>query len=266
VSAVIKLSCRATRQFYEIPVLFEDEHLLALDKPANLLTSPDPDDPQRPSLMRLLHDGIAQGKPWAKARGLTYLMNTCGLDFEATGVILLARSKAVFMALADLFGSEKPETVYVALVQGKPREARFAVDARLAPYHAKPGLMRVDPKQGKRSRTLFDVSEVFSGYTLLRCRPLTGRMHQIRVHLRHVRLPVVGDTLYGGAPLLLSQLKRAYRLKAGKTERPLIPRAALHAEKLELTHPVTGQPVIITAPWPKDLRVAVKYLRQFVAA
>jgi 23S rRNA-/tRNA-specific pseudouridylate synthase len=76
-------------------------------------------------------------------------------------------------------------------------------------------------------------------------------------------LPVVGDTLYGGRPLLLSQLKRGYRLKEGRTERPLIAAAALHCERLVLTHPITGEALTIAAPWPKDLAVAAKYLRRY---
>ena len=259
----IKLSSPAARQFWEIPVLFEDASLLALDKPGGLLTSPDRYDPQRPNLMKLLHNAIAAGKPWARERGLNYLMNAHRLDFETSGVILLAKTKPALVALADLFGSEKPHKQYAALVQGTPAEDKFAVDAPLAPHPVKTGLMRVDPKHGKRSRTRFEVLETFSGWTLLRCEPLTGRTHQIRVHLRHAGLPVVGDELYGGRPLWLSRLKRDYRLKRGREERPLISRVALHAEQLTLPHPVTGETLTITAPWPKDLKVAVKYLRQF---
>src|SRR5882724_4883703 len=92
-SEVIKLSSPATREFWEMPVLFEDEHLLALDKPAGLLTSPDRYDPARPNLMKLLHAGIERGAPWAKQRGLSYLMNAHRLDFETSGIILLAMSK-----------------------------------------------------------------------------------------------------------------------------------------------------------------------------
>jgi 23S rRNA-/tRNA-specific pseudouridylate synthase len=76
-------------------------------------------------------------------------------------------------------------------------------------------------------------------------------------------LPVVGDELYGGKPLWLSRLKPAYRLGRGRAERPLMARVALHAEQLTLTHPVTGETLTIIAPWPKDLKVAVKYLRQY---
>jgi 23S rRNA-/tRNA-specific pseudouridylate synthase len=107
------------------------------------------------------------------------------------------------------------------------------------------------------------VIEKFSGWMLLRCRPLTGRTHQIRIHLKHAGFPIVGDELYGGKKLWLSRLKRDYRLKAGREERPLISRAALHAEELILPHPVTGATVTVTSPWPKDVRVALKYLRQY---
>ena len=265
-SAVIKLSSPATREFWEIPVLFEDEHLLALDKPAGLLTSPDGGDPQQPDLMKLLHTAIADRKPWARERNLNFLGAAHRLDFETSGVLLLAKNKPALVALANLFGSEKPLKKYVALVRGTPAEDTFAVDAKLAPHPAKPGLMCVDPANGKKAKTEFETLEKFSDWTLLRCLPLTGRTHQIRVHLRHEDLPVVGDELYGGKPLWLSRLKRDFRLKPGHEERPLISRTALHAEELSLPHPVTGEMLAITAPWPKDLKVAVKYLRQFAIA
>lgn len=264
-SSSIKLSSPATREFWEVPVLYEDEHLLALDKPSGLLTSPDRYDPNRPNLMKLLHGGIVDAKPWAKERGLSYLMNAHRLDFETSGIILLAKSKPVLVELANLFGSEKPIKSYVALVQGRPTTDLFQIDAKLAPHPVKVGLMRVDPRRGKHARTTFKVWERFDGWTLLACQPLTGRTHQIRAHLRHVGLPIVGDWLYGGKPLWLSRLKRDYYLKRNKEERPLIGRVALHAEKLTLTHPKTRELLTIEAPLPKDLTVGLKYLRRFAS-
>lgn len=262
-SEAIKLSSPATHEFWEIPVLFEDEHLLALNKPSHLLASSDRIDAQRPNLLKLLHAGIERGAPWAKARGLSYLMHTHRLDFETSGVLLLAKSKPVLVALANLFGADTPGKNCVALVQGAPPQDSFTVEAKLAPHPVNIGLIRVDEKAGKRSRTQFEVREKFDGYTLLQCQPLTDRLHQIRVHLRHAGVPIVGDALYGGSPLLLSRLKSEYRLKPSKTERPLISRVALHAEGLTLRHPVTGVTITITALWPKDLTVAVKYLRRY---
>ena len=80
-----------------------------------------------------------------------------------------------------------------------------------------------------------------------------------------IGLPIAGDALYGGRPLFLSRIKPGYRENPNRPERPLIGRVGLHAEQLELTHPLTGQPVAISAPWPKDLAVAVKYLRKYAA-
>jgi RluA family pseudouridine synthase len=265
-SAVIKLSSPATRGFWEIPVLFEDAHLLALDKPAALLVSADREDPARPSLMRLLHEAVAAGKPWASERGLAYLSNAHRLDLETSGVLLLAKSKAVLVALADLFGSEKPHRQFLALAHGSPAEDCFQVNAKLAPHPTLPGAMRVDAWNGKRAETRFTVVERFAQQTLLKCELLTDRPHQIRVHLTNTGLRVVGDKLYGGKPLWLSRLKRDFRLKPGREERPLIARVALHAEQLSLPHPVTGEQLSITAPVPKDLRVALKYLREFNTA
>lgn len=260
---LIKLSAPAARGYWEIPVVFEDDHLLALDKPSGLLTSPDRYDRERPNLMKLLHAGIAEGKPWALQHQRGYLANAHRLDFETSGIILLAKSKAVLVALADQFGSNRPQKRYVALIHGAPPEDTFEVDLKIAPHPAKPGLMHVDRRYGKKSRTRFTVLEKFRQHTLLSCEPVTGRTHQIRIHLRAVRLPIVGDALYHGAPLKLSRLKRRYTLKEGETEKPLMARVALHAEEITLPHPVTGETLTIKAAWPKDFAVAVKYLRRY---
>ena len=266
-TSTIKLSHPGPpKSFWEIEVLYEDDHLLAVNKPSQLLSSPDRYDPNRPNLMKLLHEGIAKGSPWAKERNLTYLANAHRLDFETTGVFLMAKNKPALVALANQFGSEKPNKVYACLVQGTPEEDKFEVDAKIAPHPIKLGLMRVDSRNGKKSKTEFSVREKFGGYTLLECRPLTGRTHQIRAHLQYIRMPILGDKLYGGGQLLLSHLKHGdYRLKRGQEERPLISTLALHAEKLQLPNPVTGETVTIEAPWPKDFTVAVKYLRRYLS-
>jgi 23S rRNA-/tRNA-specific pseudouridylate synthase len=88
-------------------------------------------------------------------------------------------------------------------------------------------------------------------------------MHQVRVHASHVGLKIVGDEVYGGKPLWLSRLKKDYRLKPGREERPLLGRVALHIEELILPHPFTNETVTIKSEWPKDLKVALKYLRLY---
>jgi RluA family pseudouridine synthase len=266
VSASLKLSSPTTQQFWEVAILYEDDHVLALDKPAGLATASDPANPDTPNLADLLYTGIERGVPWSREQGRAYLAPAHRLDSPASGLILLAKNKHVLAALLDAFGVEKPGRAYVVLVQGTPAEDRFQNGAKVAPNPVQPGAFRVDPHHGKRSRTAFEVIEKFGGYTLLKSEAWTDRPHQVRVHLRNLGLPLVGDELYGGRPLLLSRLKRDYRLKPNRTERPLIARAAIHAEALSFTHPATGAALTIAAPWPKDLTVAVKYLRRYAAA
>jgi RluA family pseudouridine synthase len=263
VNSPIKLSFPPTRDFWEIAVLYEDELLLALDKPAGLLSSPEALEPDRPSLMRLLHTGIADGKPWARERGLSFLMNAHRLDPEVAGVLLLAKTKPTLATLADQFSSGKSSLSCLALVQGIPAQDRFEVDAKLATHPLRPSETVVDSRGGKQAHTRFEVVERFDRWTLVKCEVLIHRPHQIRVHLKYARLPVVGDSLYGGKPLWLSRLKPSFRLKPHKTERPLLGQAALHAESLTLPHPVTGAPLTITSPLPKDFKVALKYLRMY---
>jgi RluA family pseudouridine synthase len=265
VNSPIKLSFPPTRDFWEIAVLYEDEHLLALDKPAGLLSSPEPLEPDKPSLTKLLHAGIADGKPWARERGLSFLMNAHRLDPEVAGVFLLAKTKPILATLADQFSSGKSGLTCLAFVQGVPAQDRFEVDAKLATHPLRPGESVVDSRQGKQAHTRFEVVERFDRWALLKCETRSCRPHQIRVHLRHARLPVVGDSLYGGKPLWLSRLKPNFRLKPHKIERPLLGQVALHAESLTIPHPATGALLTITSPLPKEFKVALKYLRMYAA-
>lgn len=259
----LKLSHPTTHGFWELEPLVADDHLLALNKPPGLCTAPSQANADAPSLMGLLHDGIRAGATWAVTLNLGYLALATRMEPETSGVVLMARTKPVLVALADLFGSERPVKECLALVQGTPATPEFEVDAPLAPHPQRPGVIRVDRQVGHKARTLFRVEEAFAGYALLRCFPLTHRHQQIRAHLRYARLPVVGDLAGGGNALLLSRLKPAYRLKPGREERPLLSAPAVHIERLALAHPATGQPLSIQAPLPKDFAVALKYLRRW---
>lgn len=265
--SVLRLTSTATRESWVLPIVHEDAHLLALSKPARLLTSPDRYDPRRPNLMRLLLDGILAGKPWAVSRQLTYLANVHRLDFETTGILLLARDKPSLVHLANQFGSShlhaSPHKTYLALVRGTPPAMEFEVDLRLKPDPARPGRMRWG-RDGKQSLTRFRVLESYAGATLLACHPVTGRTHQIRVHLKARDLAIYGDPLYGDdCRLLLSQLKPRYRRRPDDPERPLTPSLMLHAWRLEVCHPATGEPVQMEAPLPAEWTVALKYLRRY---
>lgn len=259
---VIKLSAGGGRGFWEIPVVYEDDHVLAIDKPSGLLVSPDRYDKDRPNLMRMLLEAVEQAKPWAAERKLTYIANAHRIDFDTSGLLMLAKDKPTLVKLAEQFGNASPKKTYLALVSGSPTVDAFECDLKLRHDIRNPALMRW-ARDGKKSLTRFQVVDRFGGVSLIECRPVTGRTHQIRVHLKAAGFPILADPLYGdGATILLSQLKRGYRGKDDEEERPLTPRLALHAWKIELPHPVTGEPLAIEAPLPRDLEVALKLLRK----
>src|SRR5687767_14472178 len=122
---VIKLSSPETKAFWEIGVLYEDETLLALDKPSRLLVSPDRYDPNRPNIMKLLHRDIAKKAASFRDRDVTYLANAHRLDFETSGVLLLAKTKPGLVSLANQFGSNQPRKTYYALVMGSIAQETF---------------------------------------------------------------------------------------------------------------------------------------------
>lgn len=254
---------RLSANWPEVEVLTEDDDILAVNKPAGLLIAPDRWDKSKENLMGLLHAGVHFQRPWARQHGMTYLANVHRLDAGTSGVILLARNKPALVNLARQFRDQHPKKTYTAIIQGALPQPEIEVDLPLAPSRVRLGLSVVDRGHGKAAVTKFSLVEAFKGYSLIKAEPTTGRLHQIRVHLKELGCPLVADQDYGsGFPLLLSKLKRDYRMKP-EGERPLMSRPALHAERLELTHPTSGQPLVIEAGWPKDFLVAVKYLRKF---
>jgi 23S rRNA pseudouridine955/2504/2580 synthase/23S rRNA pseudouridine1911/1915/1917 synthase len=152
-------------------------------------------------------------------------------------------------------------------VVGRPSGTEGDIDAPLAPHPNDPKRMTVVKHGGRPARTGWKVEETFRGYALLRCFPKTGKTHQIRVHLKHIRLPLAVDPIYnrprpGEEPgLKLSTFKRDYRANRGQVERPLIARLTLHAHRLTFVDP-SGMSVSLEAPVPKDLRAALNQLRR----
>ena len=121
------------------------------------------------------------------------------------------------------------------------------------------GSVRIDKLRGKSSLTKVEILNIFRKHSLLACFPQTGRMHQIRIHLAHVKTPIVGDEAYGGQPFFLSSIKRNFHLKKNTEEQPLIKRIALHAFKLAFND-ISGKKISVEAPYPKDFSVLLKQL------
>lgn len=262
----VKLSSPGTGEFWKVPILHEDAELFILNKPAKLASSPDRRHPERPSLIQLLHRDIARGAAWARERGITYLCNSHRLEPEASGIMVLAKTRSALSPLVNQFGIAKPLRECLALVMRTPRQDSYECDLKLAPDPLHPGLLRPDPKLGKKSLTSFEVVERFRGWTLLRCFPHTWRAHQIRAHSRAKGHPLAGDAAYSGGMILLSKLKKGYQLGRNDVENPLMGRAALHVSRLTLSHPATGAELVVECPMPQDFEVSIKYLRKFAQA
>lgn len=236
------------------PILFEDESLVAFDKPAGLLSAPDRWDKEEVHLVRL-----------AQERYGSEAFNVHRLDREATGVILFAKTRGALTAAARQFTEGKVVQRTLALTRGLPEREEMVVDRPIATDPSRPGQMRMSHRYGRPAVTRLRLVQRWRGYSLVEAFPTTGRTHQVRVHLASVGAPVLADPFYGdGQPLLLSKLKSGYKFKEGREERPLLSRVGLHAESLELVHPVTGVTLKISAPLPKDFEVSMRYLSRFV--
>jgi len=252
------------------PILHEDDVVLAFDKPAGLPVAADRTTKGRETLMDLV-----------RAKYGADVANVHRLDTEASGVLLCAKTKVALDFLSGQFQSKTADKRYLALVTVLPVERAmpavaalrspdgglpdtFALDLPLVDDIREPGKMRVGKGRGSRDcLTEFRVLERFGRFVWVECRPVTGRTHQLRVHLAAMGAPVLNDALYGDltVSLLLSDLKRGY--KGRDEEKPMLSRLALHAGELALKHPTTREPITLTAPLPHEFEIALKYLRKF---
>lgn len=235
----------------ELPVLLDDDGVLAIDKPAGLAVEPDRWQKDRPSLIVSLL-ATEEGRPRIVHR----------LDRDTTGVLLVARTVEAERRLREAFDAGVVTKTYLALVEGEHPLAdgeEELVELPIAPDAKKSGRMR-SHADGKPARTRIRVETRYHGYTLMRCEPLTGRTHQIRVHLRELGFPLVVDPTYGRRKALaLSEFKRDYRKKRGHVEHPLIDRLTLHAFSIEFPSS-TGERVRVESPIPRDLARVLKQL------
>lgn len=211
----------------EVPltVLFADEHLVAIDKPAGMASLPgrnSASDSAIVLLARQLRAGEPSGAP---------LLPVHRLDLPTSGILMFARSRLAASALGDAFAANVVTKTYMAIVDGCPHPTTGIVDAPLR----KVGNRTVLARDGQQAITEWSVAEAGGARSLVEVRPRTGRMHQIRVHLASIGHPVVGDAKYGGSEG---------------------PRLMLHARRLQLVHPATGQPLEIESPLPAHLTLA----------
>ena len=190
---------------YQIPILYEDRSVIAIDKPRTWMLVPFTWQKTNRNLHAALVSSVAAKDHWARSRNLKFIRHVHRLDAETTGVLLLAKSQGALDTYSGLFESRQMEKIYLAVVTGKPRQTEWASQLKLSPNPDVIGKMRVDLRFGKESETHFRVLETRGNATLVEARPVTGRTHQIRVHLAESGCPVAGDDLYGSKPVKKGQ-------------------------------------------------------------
>jgi len=212
-----------------IPIIYEDRSVLAIDKPRGWMLVPDSWRKTNWNLQTAIDSSIRADDFWARSRNLTYLRHVHRLDADTSGVMLFAKSDGAMRAMSEMFESRRMEKTYLAIVEGVPSEKEWTCELPLGPDPNNFGEMRVDTTEGgKEAQTHFRVLQTNDRFTLVEASPLTGRTHQIRVHLAESGTPIVCDELYG-------RIQKGYRL-------------GLRAVRLAYKDTFTRRPVNIVAP------------------
>lgn len=217
-----------------LPVLYEDDAVLVINKPAGILTHAKGTASTEFSVAEFVRprttDGTATNRPGIVHR----------LDRGTSGILIAARNSEAKQWLQKQFAQRKVKKAYIALVQGHLDQAQAMIDLPIARNPRKPQTFRVD-SNGKPAQTAYETLRVLPNHTFIKLRPLTGRTHQLRVHMAYLNHPIVGDALYGKVKARLNRL-------------------FLHAAELELTLP-SRQHKLFTAPLPPELE---RYVQQVI--
>lgn len=229
-------------------VIFENDDLIAVNKPSGMFTIPD-------------REGQVSLKDLLAARyGNIFTVHR--IDRDTSGLVLFAKNSEAHRYLSRLFEERKIEKSYAGIVIGKPLHDKDIIDAPIAEHPVQKGVMTVS-RNGKPSQTGYEVIDGNRSFSLLSFQLFTGRTHQIRVHAKHIGCPLACDPIYGdGKPVFLSAVKRNFKLaKKEDEERPMISRLALHSFKLEFIAP-DGKMLKLTAPLPKEFTALMKQIRK----
>jgi len=236
----------------KLDIIYEDEDIIILNKPALVLTVPDRYAAEKPNLLAMLNQKY----------GKVFIVHR--LDKETSGIIIFAKNAEAHRALSMDFEHRKVTKTYLALVEGRMAESQGEIDKPLAPSMTKYNKMVVN-KRGKNSRTTYQVLETFKYYTFVEANIHSGRLHQIRVHFASIGYPLAIDFLYGNQSefMLSSVKKKGLNLGKYQEEKPIMTRTTLHAYSLTIQHPTTQETMTFKADLPKDFRAVLNQLRKW---
>lgn len=231
-------------------IVFENDDFIAINKPP---------------LMSSLHERVADGSSVLEHLEFVHPnYQLCHrIDKETSGVLLIAKHPNAYRHAAGLFEKRKIKKFYHAISTGFHQFQDFKLDIPLVTTRS--GRSGVNSIKGKSSVTIFNTLEHFAHYTLVEAQPITGRLHQIRIHLATQNAVIAADTAYGGKFPYLSQIKRNFSIAKEKEENPIMNRVALHARALVFKG-LNEEDIAIEAPYPKDFEVFLKLLRKYDAS
>lgn len=237
---------------HNIEILYEDEGIIAVNKPAGILSIPDRFNADIPNLLHILLQSYSEIIPVHR------------LDKFTTGVNIFAKNADSHKHLSAQFESGTVGKYYYAIVDGVPSPEEGEINVPLAESQVRKGKMVVN-KKGKPSVTLYKVMESYGRYSWIALQLLTGRMHQIRVHMHYIGHPLVVDTLYGKREAFYISDIKTKRLKIADPENqnPLLERQPLHAYAIEFFNPSKDCAMRIEAPMPKDMKACINQLRKW---
>jgi 23S rRNA pseudouridine1911/1915/1917 synthase len=237
-----------------LEILYEDEHVAAINKPPGMVVHP----------ARGHWSGTLASALSFRYANLSSVGGTARpgivhrLDRDTSGVIVVAKTDQAHFLLARQFERRTTEKEYLAIVCHVPDRDRDVIDQPIglhATHREKMAIARHAP--ARSAQTFYEVLERFDGFALVRVVPKTGRTHQIRVHLAHIGCPVLCDRLYGSR----ASITRGELTRRGDDDTVILSRQALHAHRLKLAHPITNEPLVVTAPLPPDMEAILAALR-----
>lgn len=231
-------------------ILFENDDYIVVNKPPFVASLDERGGSGEVNILRLAKQYSADAQVCHR------------LDKETSGAIIIAKTPEAYRSVSIQFEKRKVSKVYHAVVDGQFSFNELFIDLPILNDGNKS--VTIDRKEGKRAETIFNSIKNYRHYTLVECKPITGRMHQIRIHLATQRAAIAGDDMYRGKPVFLSALKKGYRISKDEEELPIMKRFALHARHVEFKG-VDGAAIVIDAPYPKDFATLIKLLDKFDA-
>jgi len=242
----------------DLNIIYEDDDIIVINKQPDLVIHPAKGNLDGTLINALLYHCSNLPKGFSLDRpGVVHR-----LDADTTGVIIFAKSEKAHSNLAMQFQNREVTKIYLALVWGKIPMKKGEINAPIGRHPIKRELMSVTPLGSRESITYFEVLKLYNFASILKVMPLTGRTHQIRVHLSHYGYPIIGDHQYGGREInILRRIGIEYKNEFEKALE-IIERQALHATSLIITHPITGEEVRFNAPLHDDMKKLIRFLNE----